>query len=813
MAGASPFRVNCGAVSVRDAEGVRITRGMSVFSRTMAVWLLAAGGVMADPAAVMKTFNEQIEPILADYCYDCHGGGSDEGDFAMDDYDKLEDHLQDRELWFGVWESVRASLMPPAKKKKPGDAEKEKLLSWIERDVFKLDPENPDPGIVTVRRLNREEYRNTIQDLFGVNFDVTEAFPADDTGYGFDTIGDVLSISPLLMEKYIEAAATIVEKAVPPGGPQIPTQWIGLEVFKDAKNDKHSLNWMPFQNERTLAGKPWINHEGEYEMRVDFAVKGSMEATSHTATLAVMVGDQTVAERKLGWDNSDSLNLKAKVRLKKGREQEIRFVVKPGEPPQQGENSLAVQVQRMTFRGPLDGSVKEYPWEFRNLFPEGPPPADPKERDGYRREVLKRVATRAFRRPVDDATVEKLVGLAKMMEEQPGKSFEQGIGHALTAILSSPRFLFRAEFQPEPNNPAKVVPIDEFALASRLSYFLWTSCPDDELLRLASEGQLRKQLRAQVDRMLADKKSDRFIRNFVGQWLQARDVETVNIDARRVLEIKDFEESLRIFNGQLRQSMRQETELFFGHILKENLPATELLTADFTFLNERLAQWYGVEGVKGNDMRKVVLPPDSKRGGLLTQATFLIVTSNPTRTSPVKRGLFVLENLLATPAPPAVPDVPPLEASQKGKNQDLPLREILKIHSEDALCASCHERMDPIGLALENFTAAGSWRDLYRGKPIDASGQLVTGETFKDAQELSKILAEKRFHDFHRALAEKLLTYSIGRGVEFYDAPSIDRIVKHMESHGSTLRELLYGIIESAPFQKRRGDGDLFADR
>ncbi|MCB1089548.1 MAG: DUF1592 domain-containing protein, partial [Verrucomicrobiae bacterium] len=425
----------------------------------------------------------------------------------------------------------------------------------------------------------------------------------------------------------------------------------GLEVFKDAKNDKHSPNWMPFQDERVLAGKPWINHTGEYEVRLEFAVKGSMEATSHTANLKIQVGDQTIAERKLGWDNSKTLTLKAKAKLTKGREQEIRFVMTPGEAPQQGENSLAVNMQRMTIYGPLDGSVREYPREFLDIFHDGPPPTDPAARDAYRREILKRVATRAFRRPVDDATVNKLDQLAKLMESQPGKTFEHGIGHALTAVLSSPRFLFRAEIQPEPNNPSKVVPIDEYALASRLSYFLWSSCPDDELLRLAGEGQLRKNLRQQVDRMLGDKKADRFVENFVGQWLQSRDVETININAQRVLEMA-FEESLRLFNSQLRQAMREETELFFGHILKENLPATELLTADYTFLNERLAKWYGVEGVKGNEMRKVVLPADSKRGGILTQSTFLIVTSNPTRTSPVKRGLFVLENLLATPSPP-----------------------------------------------------------------------------------------------------------------------------------------------------------------
>ncbi|MCB1062630.1 MAG: DUF1592 domain-containing protein [Verrucomicrobiae bacterium] len=765
-----------------------------------------------DPAATAKAFSTEIEPILVKYCYDCHGDGMDKGDFKMDDYEKLDDHLANMLLWFDVWETTRAGLMPPAKKPQPTDAERAKLIAWVERDVFKLDPENPDPGVVTVRRLNRVEYRNTIQDLFGVRSDVTEDFPPDDTGYGFDTIGDVLSISPLLMEKYIQAAANVVEEAVPTEGPKIPTKWVNLGDFKDPKNEKHTLGWIGFQSPREYVGKPWINYDGEYEARVEFEIKGSMEATSNTATFALKLGDQPIAERNVGWDNSKSISLKTKVKLKKGNGQEFRFSITPDKAPLEGENALAVSVQRMTLYGPLDGSVKEYPSEFRDIFFDGPPPSDAKARDDYRRELLKRVATRAFRRPVDEPTLDRLVALSQMIESQPGKKFEHGIGHALTAILSSPRFLFRAEIQAEPDNPAKIVPIDEYALASRLSYFLWSSCPDDELLKIAGEGKLRENLRAQVDRMLADKKSDRFINNFVGQWLQARDVETINIDARRILEMKDLGQALKIFNNELRKSMRLETELFFAHILRENRPATELLSADYTFLNERLANWYGIEDVKGNDMRKVSLPADSKRGGLLTQSTFLIVTSNPTRTSPVKRGLFVLENLLATPSPPALPDVPPLEDAQKGKNKNLPLREILKIHSEQALCASCHNRMDPIGLALENFNALGAWQDNYRGNPIDASGELVTGEKFSNAQELSKILSEKRFHDFHRALAEKLLTYAVGRGVEYYDAPSVDGIVNKVETGGGTLRELLYGIIESAPFQKRRGDGDLFSN-
>lgn len=773
------------------------------------IGLLAGSKGLAAPQA--EGYQAQIEPLLSTYCFDCHADGAHKGDFEMDDHATVGELLGDRSHWLKIWHNTRAGLMPPADKKQPSDAEREKLLSYIETQIFGLDPKNPDPGRVTIRRLNREEYRNTIKDLFGVDFDTDEAFPADDTGYGFDTIGDVLSISPLLMEKYLEAATDVVAKAVSVEGPKIPTLWIPVDLFKDPKSEKAGLKYVPFNKSRTLLGRPWVNHDGEYQVNVEFAIKGSMEATSHSATLRFGVGDKTLVERKLGWDNSKTLTLQTKAKLLKGRSQDLRFTIEPGEAPQPGENELVVQVSKITAYGPLDGSVKEYPSQFQNIFFDGPPPEDPADRDDYRRRILTRLATRVFRRPVDAATVERLVALARAVDEEPGKRFEHGIAHALTALLASPRFLLRAEIQSEPDNPAKVVPVDEYALASRLSYFLWSSTPDDELMRLAGEGNLRKNLRAQVDRLLADPKSGRFTENFIGQWLEARDVETINVDARRVLGIRDLTQALRVFNRNLRGAMRQETEMLFSHVLKENLPATELLNARYTFLNEELAKWYGIPDVKGKEMRLVELPEDSPRGGLLSQGTFLIVTSNPARTSPVKRGRFVLENFLATPPPPAPPNVPALEESQKGKNKDLPLREILAIHREKPLCASCHERMDPIGLALENFDALGVWHDDYRGRKIEASGQLITGETFADARELAEILASKRFHDFHRALAEKLLTYAIGRGVEIFDAPTIDDIVGRMEGHGSALREVIYGVIESAPFQKRRGDGNPLA--
>jgi hypothetical protein len=409
---------------------------------------------------------------------------------------------------------------------------------------------------------------------------------------------------------------------------------------------------------------------------------------------------------------------------------------------------------------------------------------------------------------VDEPTLEKLVRITDDIQRQPGSSFEHAIGQGLTAILASPRFLFRAEIQPEPNNPAKVVRVDEFALASRLSYFLWSSLPDDELLALARDGKLRANLRSQVDRMLKDDKGRRFARNFAGQWLQTRDVESVSIDAQRILRLRNSEDAQKIFNGGVRRAMRQETEMLFGHLVRENRPLTELILSDYTFLNERLAGFYNVEGVKGQDMRKVSLPKDSHRGGLLTHGSFLLVTSNPTRTSPVKRGLFVLDNLLGTPAPPAPPNVPPLERTRQNADRFLTMRQSMEIHREKPLCASCHARMDPIGLALENFNAIGKYRDTDNGRPVDTAGQLITGEKFTNTVELAKILVTSRKKDLYRCATEKLLTYATGRGVEYYDAPTIEKIVEQLERDGGKTRTLLYGVVESAPFQMRRGDGD-----
>jgi hypothetical protein len=658
----------------------------------------------AAEAPAAAGFRQEIQPILANYCYDCHGEGVAKGNVALDEL-KSEQVLLNHELWLKVLKNVRAEIMPPAKKPRPNDEERKRLERWIKFSAFGIDPGNPDPGRVTLRRLNRVEYRNTVRDLMGVDFRVDVEFPPDDTGHGFDNIADVLTLPPMLMEKYLEAAKTIVAKAVP---------------------------------------------------------------------------------------------------------------MAPG-----GNN-------------------------YERFFGKEVPAADDARRERAR-EVLGSFARRAFRRPADEKTLARMTALAESVYSEPGATFEAGVAQAMVAVLASPRFLFREEGLETGSGRNAYPLIDEYALASRLSYFFWSTMPDEELLRLAAEGELRKNLSAQVTRMLADRRAEALGKNFVGQWLQTRDIENIPIEERAVLareegndpdrernrrrfrELRDKreenlspeekEELARLRNafrsagqprvelsGELRRAMRQETEKVFDYILKEDRSLLELLDSDYTFLNERLARHYGVENVTGNEMRRVSLPPDSPRGGVLGQGTVLIVTSNPTRTSPVKRGVFILDNILGLPPPPPPPDIPPLEDALKhSTNRNPTLKQLLAMHREQPLCSSCHNRMDPLGLALENFNAMGMWRDREQGQPIDAAGKLITGEEFSNVKDLKRILATKHQLDFYTALTEKLLTYALGRGVEYYDVETVDQIVSRLEASSGRASDLLRGIVESAPFQKTRG--------
>lgn len=772
---------------------------------------LIVGGIVAgfftnasaDPAT---SYTKEIVPIFENYCYSCHGDGEAKGKFKLDEFKDLPSHLNDKKHWLSIWRNVRSQIMPPSDKDQLAVAEKKRLLEWIEQDVFKLDPQNPDPGRVTIRRLNRTEYQNAVYDLLGVEYDTTDIFPADDTGYGFDNIGAVLSISPLLMEKYLTAADEVVALALPDGAAaQVPRVDIDGGDFKKSGDPGTTGSWLPFSQSQTVKVDQDIRWDGDYQIKVEYSIHGATEATTDEAQLRITADGAKVGEISLGWDQRRVIELTGKAPLKKGRNS-LEIQITPAHRPLPGEEELFLKVQRVIVQGPLGGEQREYAKGYRMIFVDGPAPDDDMGRERYARKIMRSFVSRAFRKPLDEQTITRLVAIVKEISKEPGKIFQDGIKQAIATCLASPRFLFRVEIQPEPNNPAKIVPLDEYSLAARLSFFIWGSVPDDELLSLAFNNKLRANLTPQIDRMLKDPRSKRLVKNFVGQWLQARDVETVALSAKSILGTSTNREAAQAFDSRLRSDMQTETEMLFDFNLREKRPAEELISARYSFLNGRLAKFYGIDGVTGENFQPVDLTDHPERGGLLTQGTFLLVTSNPTRTSAVKRGLFVLDNLLGAPAPPPPPGVPKLEDAAAPGKPNPTQREMMEIHRKKPECRGCHARMDPIGLGLENFNALGQFRTSEHGNRIDASGKLLTGEKFADVAALKQILAVQRKEDFYRCLAEKLLTFAIGRGIEIYDATTIDQLTDRMAKNGGSLRELIQGIVESAPFQKRRGD-------
>lgn len=774
----------------------------------------------------------------------------DKGNVTFDGFKSEKEALEKRELWLAVLKNVRAGIMPPAKKPRVSPADLKKLESWIKQEAFGIDFKNSDPGRVTIRRLNRVEYRNTIRDLMGIDFKADDEFPPDDTGYGFDNIGDVLTVSPLLLEKYMQAAETIVAAAVPTNALVLPEKTFAGSQFRDGDTKGESLD---IYKPATLTQTFKASADGDYRVLIDVTVSGHFDFDPGRCTLTFAVDGQERLSKDLGWEAGKKFNFDLPDKWKAG-EHELTFELKPLTPPDQKKTYINLRIDSVRVQGPLDKKHWTRPKNFDRFFTKDDP-KKPAERRKYAQQILSKFAAKAYRRPVDQRTVDRLVSIAEGTYRS-GKTFEEAIGRAFTAVLASPRFLFRVEEVENSTAKERYPLVDEFSLASRLSYFLWSTTPDDELLQLAQRGELRKNLGAQVKRMLADRKADELVQNFTGQWLQTRDVEGIDINARVILfrdnpgdpdfrrkrerreELREKrdkskltpeeereldqlqEEFFRRFrnrpnielDGELRRAMRRETELAFGHIMREDRSVLELLDADYTFLNERLARHYALTNldITGPEMRRVTLPDESPRGGVLAHGSMLIVTSNPTRTSPVKRGLFVLENILGTPPPPPPADVPDLEeAAKEFKDREPTLREMLELHASKALCSSCHSRMDPIGLALENFNALGMWRDTERRQPIDTKGKLITGESFNGLNELKRILVNERRLDYYRCLTEKLLTYALGRGLEDYDVHTIDQIVERMEADKGRFSALLMGVIESSPFQKRRNSAVL----
>ncbi len=767
--------------------------------RTNAADTVAPGAAADRLARAEERYHREVLPVLNQYCWDCHGDGMDKGDVSLDAFTNLTAVLQDRRLWERVMQTVRSGDMPPKKKKQPADEERSAVVAWIDTTLFPVDPDRPDPGRVTLRRLNRTEYNNTIRDLIGLDLRPADDFPQDDVGYGFDNIGDVLSLPPILWERYLRAAEMVLDEAIV-SGPREPRTRRFTPRDLRGHNGNDALATMSSNGEMTLTVP--VQFPGEYVLRVR------------------AYGDQAGDERVRMAVRLDGRDLE-EVEVRRGKNDpkfyEVRTAIEPGE-HQVGIAFLNDFYEEQEVEVPRgNGRVrKEKRIRDRNLqvtavevvgpHSEGTPPLtdvhrriffrghDGTDDPGAAREIIGRFAGRAFRRPVTPGELDRLVGLYREALDD-GDNFEASVRHALTAVLVSPAFLFRGELQPDPDNPLEVRPVDEYALASRLSYFLWSTMPDDVLMDLAARGRLRRNLGAQVARMLRDPRSRALTENFAGQWLQLRKLEILAPDKAKFPD----------FDAELAASMRRETEQLFEAILFEDRPVTEFLTAEYTFLNGRLARHYGVDGVDGDGFVRVSMKGRG-RSGVLTHGSILTLTSNPTRTSPVKRGLWVMDNILGTPPPPAPPGVPPLDEKElKGT-----LRERMEQHRNNPSCASCHERMDAIGFGFEHFDAIGRYRERDGEEPVEAQGSLSDAEAFADHLELNRLLASSRRGDFLRCLTEKLLTYALGRGLEYYDRPAVERIVRRLEENDLRMSELVRGVVDSVPFQLRRGEGDPF---
>jgi hypothetical protein len=697
-----------------------------------------------------------------------------------------ESIAEHREEWERIVQKIRSGEMPPKGLPKPPEEKVQALMDFVHGEFDKADRAlEPDPGRVTARRLNRSEYSNTIRDLLGVDFRAEKDFPTDDSGYGFDNIGDVLTISPMLMEKYISAAERIAARAI--GADPLPKKPIEAEYHAKDKTIRRP-------DVSTIEAQHRVEWDAEYEIRIG------------------LPGERPEGKPvQMGfWMNGKLLHTKEVETKPSGlvyfnpySEEQLRLFLPEGDhtfrvafiddefPKALGEKEVYDSkknkyLNSITFVGPFATETVR-PSRKKILT------CDPDSGQVCVEKIISDLARRAYRRPVTKTETASLMRFVKIAGDD-GLNIEQGIQLAIQAMLVSPHFLFRIERDPDPADPEKIHRISDFELASRLSYFLWSSMPDEELLGLAETGKLKDQkiLDAQVKRMLADEKSAAFADNFAGQWLETRNLDIVKPDPQKFPD----------WGPDLKDAMKTETRMFFEAVLKENRPVSEFLSANFTYLNDRLARHYGIEGVKGPEFRRVDLTTD-QRGGVLTHASVLTVSSYPTRTSPVIRGKYVLEAILGTPPPPPPPDVPSL--NEEGVGTALSLRQQLEKHRSNAVCASCHARMDVLGFGLENYDAIGKWRTKDGDFPIDVAGTLPNGKSFATGAELRELLKDE-LPDFSRNLTEKMLIYALGRGLERYDRLTVNEINRSLAASGHQFQTLVYEIVRSLPFQSRRGE-------
>ncbi len=754
-----------------------------------------------------QTYEQVVAPFVQQNCAACHNEKLKTAGLALTSYHNTASILHDRELWEKVVRRVRAGEMPPKGMPRPKPEAIAAVTGWIEQQFAEADRNTPpDPGRLTAHRLNRAEYNNTVRDLLAVRFQPAADFPADDSGYGFDNIGDVLSVSPVLMEKYLNAATAIANRAIPSDALPRPTRV------------RYSPEHSPNDDGMALENRFDFPAEGDYDFKV--AVSGRKEPfrlhlfldgkeiqtvdvvvdkdkpRSYDVRAHVLYGEH-VLRSTMEARTPTAEEVATAEHLKASEEAAYRKAI-----AKHPEDTKEIALQRAvsnppTFidafevRGPYNALRPPVPESYRRVFVCGH--AARHHNAACARVDLAHLAGLAYRRPVTPEEVADLTRLVASAQAD-GMNFEQAMRVGVEAILVSPSFLFRIERDPKPNDPSAVHPVNDYELASRLSYFLWSSMPDEQLLASAAAGRLHDPtvLNAQVKRMLQDPKSDALISNFFGQWLELRNLDSIRPDP----------DQFPAFNAQLRLAMYTESELFVKSIVREDRSIVDFLNGKYTFLNARLAKFYGIAGVTGDQFRRVDLD-GTERSGVLTQASVLTVTSYPTRTSPVLRGKWILENVLNAPPPPPPPGVGSIDA--KGGPLAGTMRQQMEKHRANPMCASCHMRMDPLGFALENYNAVGQWRTKDAGQPVDASGALPDGKAFNGSAELKTILAANRT-TFAECLTEKLMIYALGRGLEGYDRRAVRQIVTNLSNNNYRFSVLISGIVDSVPFQMGRGD-------
>ena len=776
----------------------------------------------AQSASPVQKAPSPYRAVLNQYCVTCHNERLRTAALLLDKAN-VENVSEGAEIWEKVVRKLRGEAMPPAGMPRPDSATYESFATYLETELDRAAAANPNPGRPPAHRLNRAEYTSSIRDLLELKIDGESLLPADDPGYGFDNNGAVLSVSPMLLERYLSAARKITSLAI--GDLSIRPAFETYRVPRLMMQDDRMSDDLPFGSRGGIAVRHQFPLDGEYVIRIrlqrdkDERIVGLTEPQQ----LHVLLDGQPIKvftvggvyERKLGnvmYEHTEAEAEQLEYERTADAALEVRFPAKAGErlvgvtfrketvelegmftPPMPDSSYLGKGddpiLGSISIGGPYDATgTGDTPSRSRIFVCR---PASSREEAACAREILSTLARRAYRRPVTEGDVRSLFSLYETGRSEG--DFEAGIAMGLQKILVSPEFLFRLERDPSDAAPQTAYRLSDLELASRLSFFLWSSIPDDELLDVAARGKLRDPavLEQQARRMLADSRSRSLVSNFAGQWLFLRNMRLVQPD---VETFTDFDENLR-------EGFQEETEMFLQSMLQEDRSVLDLLTADYTFVNERLARHYQIPNIYGSHFRRITLG-DPARRGLLGQGSILTVTSYANRTSPTIRGKWLLENILGTPPPPPPPNIPSLKP-RDDQGKILSVREQLEQHRANAVCASCHARMDPLGFALENFDAVGKWRTEDAGTTIDSSGALPDGTKFEGPAELRNIML-RRPEEFVTTVTERLLTYALGRGVEYYDHPAIRRIVREAAPSDHRWSALVVGIVNSTPFQMRR---------